>query len=248
MIGGGRSFVQLSLDCSVSENQTVELINSMGHSINDVIAKALSIKNNSEKFIADGSAEMLSAKQSESISSIMSADYNNLSSYLQIPQFRNLNAVVLNVQSVDLFYACSLEDWKKLIEFQERIQFVVKSSPKSQEVEVGQFVLIRSGKDDLWYRGTVMKIHKKQKVSVYCPDFGFIEKISGEDLRTITDEFVATAKYWAIPCTLLESSSNNSKLFLTKCIEDDKHFQVKQVTVRVHHIDADRVSFVVKLL
>ena len=84
------------------------------------------------------------------------------------------------------FFVCGEKEWEDLILFQEQLQ---KDCSKSQgnpqlgeEMDPGsiqplQLVVFRSSEDTMWYRGIVMKVHKGI-CKLFCPDYGFIEKVS----------------------------------------------------------------------
>merc|ERR1719369_653612 len=103
-----------------------------------------------------------------------------------------------------IFFVCPSESWEDLKNFQTYLQSLGDSVPAVSSMQapvVGQIVLARSEKDNSWYRGTVIRL-QKTKAKIYCPDFGFVEKISLSNLRPVTDLDVARANYWGNMCTL----------------------------------------------
>ena len=62
---------------------------------------------------------------------------------------------------------------------------------------------MKSKEDHQWYRGTVIKINKT-KAKIYCPDFGFVEKVPMSMLHSIIDCDIIRAKYWASHCSLVD--------------------------------------------
>ena len=84
------------------------------------------------------------------------------------------------------FFVCGEKEWEELILFQEQLQencSKFQGNPQlGEEMDPGsiqplQLVVFRSSEDTMWYRGIVMKVHKGI-CKLFCPDYGFIEKVS----------------------------------------------------------------------
>ena len=185
--------------------QVVELFDSAGNSINKILSTALENKNCTEKDVATIECKMSSSSYSNSV--VMSPDYNSPSSFVSMPSAKPTSAVILHVKSPTQIYVCPDSHWVELTKFQEYLQTLVSSGKEdilsTFKPLIGQLVLARSRQDNNIYRGTVLKIHKNN-ISIYCPDYGFMEKLPLFNVYPLGDGYVARAKYWARPCALLE--------------------------------------------
>ena len=61
--------------------------------------------------------------------------------------------------------------------------------------------------DGYWYRGILTKISKR-KVTVFCPDYGFTEKleISADQLQPLFCGELGKVKYFASPCVMVDGA------------------------------------------
>ena len=110
----------------------------------------------------------------------------------------------MHVESPTHLFVCPAAHWEELNRFQAHLQSVAANMDQGTTVQpvVGQLVMIRSEQDNLWYRGTVIKLHKS-KVKIYCPDYGFVEKIPVNSILPLGDSDVRRP-YWASHCTLVD--------------------------------------------
>ena len=137
-------------------------------------------------------------------SPVMPPDYSLVTSYVPLPLHTCLPAIILHVESPTHLFVCPAAHWEELNRFQTHLQSVATTMDQGTSVQpvVGQLVMIRSEQDNLWYRGTVIKLHKS-KAKIYCPDYGFVEKISVSNILPLWDSDVKRA-YWARHCTLVD--------------------------------------------
>jgi len=188
-----------------TQGQIVELFDSEGNSINKILSTVLGSKNNIEKDVAP--IEFKKSNSFNSFSVVMSPDYKLPSSFVSMPFEKPNPVVILHVTSPTQIYVCPVSHWTELTKFQEYLQTLVSRGKEdilcASNLVIGQLVLSRSGQDNNIYRGTVLKIHKN-KVSIYCPDYGFMEKIPLTNVYPLEDGHVAQAKYWARPCALVD--------------------------------------------
>merc|ERR1712179_698538 len=116
--------------------------------------------------------------------------------------------------------------------FEELENFQVKLQALGNKMEkqgtlftpvVGQLVMMKSVEDNQWYRGTVIKIHKT-KAKIYCPDFGFVEKVPMNMLQSIKDTDVIRAKYWASHCAWWIGGKESRRQPLKRKTESRRHW------------------------
>ena len=88
---------------------------------------------------------------------------------------------------------------------QANLQFLAAKAekvPMSADLDIGQFLIFKSGED--WYRGVVVKM-KEGKVKMFSPDFGFSSRsfrVTEENLQPVPGGESGRAKFWASPCSL----------------------------------------------
>ena len=109
---------------------------------------------------------------------------------------------------------------------------------------VGQLVMIRSDQDNLWYRGTVIKLHKS-KAKIYCPDYGFVEKIPVHSILPLGDSDVRRA-YYASHCTLVDWGEGMHEATVMEVERVKQMLPVtKQVELQVMEVDG--VKFIIDI-
>jgi len=207
--------------------QIVELMDMEGNSINELLASLLG--GNTSPAPSNNSSPMMSPAILSS--PLMSPDYSLLSSYIPLPLGYPVLATVLHVESPTQLFLCPSDKWKDLKMFQEHLQFLASTLPMVSTIQpvVGQLVMVRSRQDTMWYRGTVIKLYKS-KAKVYCPDYGFVEKIDLNNIHGLFDMTVGDAKYWASLCTLGTNSVEMKGI-------TDKLVVTHQVLVKVVQVD-----------
>ena len=101
------------------------------------------------------------------------------------------------------------------------------------ELEPMKDVMFKAA-DGYWYRGIITKNYKR-KVAVFCPDYGFTEKleISAENLQPLFCEELGLVKYFASPCVMPDGSD--------KVVTDGS-----EVHVRI--IGREQIKYVVEIV
>ena len=180
--------------------QVVELLDAEGCSINELLAKVLVGADNK----LSETTPSLPATPDISSPLVLPPDYSLVTSYVPLPLHTCLPAIILHVESPTHLFVCPDAHWKELLRFQAHLQSVAANMDQGTTVQpvVGQLVMIRSEQDNLWYRGTMIKLHKS-KVKIYCPDYGFVEKIPVSSFLPLGDCDVKRA-YWASHCTMVD--------------------------------------------
>jgi len=174
-------------------------------------------------------------------------DYTVLTSYVPIPLDTTVTVIVLHVKSPTHIFVCPASSWGDLNKFQEHLQALGDKLVQSTLVMpvVGQLVLMRSKEDHQWYRGTVIKINKT-KAKVYCPDFGFVEKVSVCNLKSINDNDVIKARYWASYCTLVDWEGREQDITVEE-VDKIKKLLVAPKKADIRVIRVDSVNFIIDI-
>ena len=102
-----------------------------------------------------------------------------------------LNARLLHIDSSSSnFFVCGEKEWGELITFQEELQEkcnqfqgkLQQNGPVQPQLDHStihplQLVVFCSSQDSMCYRGIVKKVHKGT-CKLFCPDYGFTEKVT----------------------------------------------------------------------
>jgi len=220
--------------------QVVELLDAEGNSINEVLKECLLPSMN------------LHPEESKSCvisdSPVVPPEYADLTSYVPIPLNTTVAVIILYVESPTHLFVCPASSFEALTNFQVNLQSKGKEMEKQGNVftpEVGQLVLMKSMEDHQWYRGTVIKIYKT-KAKIYCPDFGFVEKVPTSTLQKIIDRDIIRSKYWASHCSLVDWGQGEEEATIE---EQDRIKKLLVVTEKVDMrvITVDSVNFTVDI-
>ena len=184
---------------NISERgQVVELLDAEGNSVNEVLKEGLVSSMNLQP--EDSNSCIISDFP------VVPLNYADLTSYVPIPLNTTVAVIILYVESPTHLFVCPASSFEALTNFQVNLQAKGQELERQGNVltpEVGHLVLMKSKEDHQWYRGTVIKMHKT-KAKIYCPDFGFVEKVPMSMLRSIIDCDITRAKYWASHCALVD--------------------------------------------
>ena len=144
-------------------------------------------------------------------------------------------------------FVCPAANWEELNRFQAHLQSVAANMDQGTTVQpvVGQLVMIRSEQDNLWYRGTMIKLYKS-KVKIYCPDYhGFVENIPVSSILPLGDCDVKRA-YWASHCTMVDWGEGMQGATLMDVERVKQMLPVtKQVELQVMEVDG--VKFIIEI-
>jgi len=219
--------------------QVVELLDAEGNSINYVLKEGLELS----MPLQHGDSTPLT-----NTPTVVPPDYTALTSYVPIPLNTTVAVILLYVESPTHLFVCPASSFEELKNFQEKLQALGNKMEKqgtSFTPVVGQLVMMKSVEDNQWYRGTVIKIHKT-KAKIYCPDFGFVEKVPMNLLQSIKDTDVIRAKYWASHCALVDWGEGEQEATVEEKDRIKKTLVVTQkVDMRV--ISVDSVNFTVDI-
>ena len=142
--------MKLSMRGKSAEGQIVELFDLTGNSINKIISTVLENKNSTEKEVA--TTDCKKSSKTDSISVVMSPDYNVPFSFVSMPCEKPSSVVILHVTSPTQIYVCPESHWEELTKFQEYLQTLVSSGKEdimsTFNPVIGQLVLARSGQDN----------------------------------------------------------------------------------------------------
>jgi len=219
--------------------QVVELMDAEGNSINQVLIKVLE------------PSMLLEREDSTSLTSTPTAvplDYAVLTSYVPIPLNTTVSVIILYVESPTHLFVCPASTFEELNNFQVKLQALGDKMEKEGNLftpVVGQLVMMKSMEDNQWYRGTVIKIHKT-KAKIYCPDFGFVEKVPMNTLQSILDNDIIRAKYWASHCALVDWGEGEQEATVEEKDRIKKTLVVSQ-KVDMQVINIDSVKFTVDI-
>ena len=220
------------------DKQVVELLDAEGNSINEMLNKVLN------------KTEMKSESPQTVISSSLTPlDYSLLASYRPLPINTIVPAIILHVESPTHLFVCPAACWEELNSFQTYLQTLAgkmeQDKDSAVQFVVGQLVMIRSEQDNLWYRGTVIKMYKT-KVKVYCPDYGFVEKIMLSNMLPLTNVDVIEARYWASHCELVAWREGEQEATVME-VERIKHTLIVTQVVNLRVIEVDNVKFIIDI-
>ena len=215
-----------------------ELLDAEGNSINEMLNKVLN------------KTEMKSESPQTVISSSLTPlDYSLLASYRPLPLNTIVPAIILHVESPTHLFVCPAACWEELNSFQTYLQTLAgkmeQDKDSAVQFVVGQLVMIRSEQDNLWYRGTVIKMYKT-KVKVYCPDYGFVEKIMLSNILPLANVDVIEARYWASHCELVAWRQGEQEATVME-VERIKHTLIVTQVVNLRVIEVDNVKFIIDI-
>lgn len=77
------------------------------------------------------------------------------------------------------------------------------------EFNPSDLIMFKAKEDGFWYRGLITKVSKKKNnVSIFCPDYGFLEKIDIEEkdvnIQPLFCKELNLVKYFASSCRVNE--------------------------------------------
>ena len=106
------------------------------------------------------------------------------------------------------------------------------------EVTAPDLLMFKAKEDGQWYRGLVRRVSKKTKqMSLYCPDYGFSEKIDFEEkdanIQPLFCKELGLVKYFASSC---------------RVDEEVQLSDLQSVRVNILSFDADSMEYVVKIV
>jgi len=220
------------------KGQLVELLDAEGNSINEIMAKGLIISKHTEP---SNKVSLLTS------SPTVPHDYTVLSSYVPIPMNTTVPVIILHVESPTDLFVCPVSKYGELNDFQAYLQTLGNVGEQGTPVTpvVGQLILVRSNEDKQWYRGTVIKIHKA-RAKVYCPDFGFVEKVPVCNLRSLNDSDVIKARYWASHCCLVDWEDGKEDTTAEE-VERIKKLLVAPKEADIQVINNDSVNLIIDI-
>jgi len=128
-----------------------------------------------------------------------------------------LNARLLHIDSSSSnFFVCGEKEWGELITFQEELQEkcnqfqgkLQQNGPVQPQLDHStihplQLVVFCSSQDSMWYRGIVKKVHKGT-CKLFCPDYGFTEKVEIGSMKLSVKQSIAQLPFFARPCRTRE--------------------------------------------
>jgi len=219
--------------------QVVELLDAEGNSVNQVLKEVLE------------PSMLLQREDSTPLTStptVVPLDYAVLTSYVPIPLNTTVSVIILYVESPTHLFVCPASSFEELNNFQVKLQALGDQMEKQGNLftpVVGQLVMMKSMEDNQWYRGTVIKIHKT-KAKIYCPDFGFVEKVPMNMLQSKLDSDIIRAKYWASHCALVDWGEGEQEATTEEKDRIKKTLVVSQ-KVDMQVINIDSVNFTVDI-
>jgi len=117
--------------------------------------------------------------------------------------------------SLGNFFVCGEKEWGELMTFQEELQEQCSQvqgnydpvEPLEQlqqsSMQPFQLVVFCSSQDSMWYRGIVKKVHKGS-CKLFCPDYGFTEKVDIGSVKLSVKQSTARLPFFARPCRTRE--------------------------------------------
>ena len=117
-----------------------------------------------------------------------------------------MEVVVVNVESPTAIYMCP--DLQELKKFQRHLFQTCSELVHDPEFvpDVGSIVLARTKSDEYWYRARVLACDQG-RVTFFCPDFGFTDKVKLNRIRRINSRLAQTflgRKFLSCRCVLKE--------------------------------------------
>merc|ERR1712059_112929 len=180
----------------------VELVDLGGLSINKLLCNCL-------KGVTTGtsSGDLKEKVENEELgpqpADVQRVNLSDIGSYMTLPLNEELEVVVLFVDKEGNFYVCQADIWEKLKTFQNHLQALQPTMwPVPDKLQLSQLLLARSRQDEAWYRVVVIKEYPASlSVKVFCPDYGFIEKLPTSSTRLIPGQDLVQNKLFASRCS-----------------------------------------------
>ena len=160
-----------------------------------------------------------------------------------------MEVVVVNVESPTAIFMCP--DLQELKKFQRLLFQTCSELSHDPEFvpDVGSIVLARTKSDEYWYRARVLACDQG-RVTFFCPDFGFTDKVKIDRIRRINSRLAQTSlgrKFLSCRCVLKEwrDGTDSATVKETKAVR--RMVKVSNKLVKVQVIEKRAGYYVVDL-